>query len=127
MALEFAADRGVVDSYPFPLGDGDPAILDWAPLLEAIITDQRAGVETGVIAARFHNALVDAIVTVAERTGLAHVALSGGVFQNDLLVTRAAAALRNAGFEVLLHRRVPANDGGIALGQIAIAVATTGP
>jgi hydrogenase maturation protein HypF len=84
-------------------------------------------VETGVIAARFHNALVDAIVTVAERTGLAHVALSGGVFQNDLLVTRAAAALRNAGFEVLLHRRVPANDGGIALGQIAIAVATTGP
>ena len=76
-----------------------------------------------VMAARFHNALIDAIVAVALAIGEPRVAFSGGCFQNRLLVERAARRLRQAGFEVILHRQVPPNDGGISLGQIAVASA----
>jgi hydrogenase maturation protein HypF len=62
-------------------------------------------------------------VEVARRVGCPRVALTGGCFQNKLLTERAAAALRREGFEVLLHREVPPNDGGICLGQAAVAAA----
>lgn len=76
-----------------------------------------------MMAARFHNALVEAIVAIAGAVGEARVALSGGCFQNRWLAQRAARRLREAGHEALLHRQVPANDGGISLGQIAVAAA----
>jgi hydrogenase maturation protein HypF len=76
-----------------------------------------------VIAARFHNALVEAIVAVASSVGVERVALTGGCFQNRLLVERAARRLGAAGFEVLLHREVPPGDGGISLGQVVVAAA----
>ena len=76
-----------------------------------------------MMAARFHNALVRAIVATAQEIGEERVALTGGCFQNRLLVERTARRLRTAGFEVLLHRQVPPNDGGISLGQIAVAAA----
>ena len=81
----------------------------------------------GVIAARFHNSLVrllaDACDLIRERTGLALVALSGGVMQNALLFTRMHRALAERGFEVLAHTLTPPNDGFISLGQVAVAAA----
>jgi hydrogenase maturation protein HypF len=150
MALEFAADGREGGAYPFGLTtpapalracdgrrcgeDGGrrteeqdaPSVLDWQPMIEAILADLRAGVEQGIIAARFHNALVDAIIAVARSVGQSRVALTGGCFQNRLLTERAAERLERAGFEVLLHRLVPPNDGGISLGQIAVAAARLG-
>jgi hydrogenase maturation protein HypF len=83
----------------------------------------RRAVPASIMAARFHNALVEAIVAVAQTAGQPRVALSGGCFQNRLLTERAALRLRAAGFEVVLHRLVPPNDGCISLGQVAVAAA----
>ena len=99
--------------------------IDWQPMAEAMIEDSRRGVDVGIIAARFHNALVEAILAVAKAVGEPKVALTGGCFQNRLLTERASQRLREAGFDVLLHRQVPPNDGGISLGQIAVAAART--
>jgi len=120
MALELAAERTVRSSYSIALNDG---VLDWRPLIRETLEDLRRGTATGTIAARFHNALVNAILAVAQRSGQTTVALSGGCFQNRLLVERVSRRLGEAGFEVLVHRNVPPNDGGIALGQIAVASA----
>jgi len=124
MQLEHAVDAAVTDAYPLPIAPGtDTLVLDWGPLVEAVLSDGRAGAATGTVAARFHNALVVAMVEVATRAGERRVALTGGCFQNRLLTESAVARLEGAGFEVLVHRRVPANDGGISLGQIAVAAA----
>jgi hydrogenase maturation protein HypF len=142
IALEHVADVHVQDSYPIdfveqgaqgreqgsrkdaPLLTSDlrppSSILDWHPLIFAILADLDQNVPIPTIAARFHNALVDAILAVAQHVGEPHVALSGGVFQNRLLVVQTCQRLRENGFEVILHRQVPPNDGGISLGQIAI-------
>jgi hydrogenase maturation protein HypF len=79
-----------------------------------------------VIAARVHNALVGAVTLQAELVGCANVALTGGCFQNVILTERTAAALRRRGFNVLLHRQVPPNDGGVSFGQVVIAAARLG-
>ncbi|NOX62790.1 MAG: carbamoyltransferase HypF [Chloroflexi bacterium] len=122
MALEFATDPAHEDAYPLPLSEvGPPWVLDWRPLLSAVLADLRSGAPTPTIAARFHNALIEAILATARRTGEPRVALSGGCFQNRILTERAAQRLRAAGFEVILHRQVPPNDGGVSLGQIAVA------
>jgi hydrogenase maturation protein HypF len=98
-------------------------ILDWQPLIEAVLDDMERGMAKSVIAARFHNALVNAIVEVDCLAGVEQVALSGGCFQNRLLTERATQRLGQVGFKVLLHRQVPPNDGCIALGQVAVAAA----
>jgi hydrogenase maturation protein HypF len=77
------------------------------------------------MAARFHNAAVAGMVAVAQAVGEPVVALSGGCFQNRRLTEQAAAQLRKVGFRVLLHRQVPPNDGGISLGQVAVAASQT--
>ena len=119
MELEFAAETGDSGSaYPIPL---DGPVLDWAPMLGAVLDDRRAGVDVARIAASFHNALAGAAVAVARRTEIDRVALSGGCFQNAVLTTAVVAGLESAGFTVIRHQRVPPNDGGIALGQ---AIAT---
>uniref|UniRef100_UPI0010415FDE Kae1-like domain-containing protein n=1 Tax=Actinomadura roseirufa TaxID=2094049 RepID=UPI0010415FDE len=96
-----------------------------ADLVGAVVADLRAGVPAPAIAARFHNGVaaltVDAAVRVRDATGLRTVALSGGVFQNMLLLERAVTGLTDAGFDVLTHHRVPPNDGGVSLGQAAVA------
>jgi hydrogenase maturation protein HypF len=129
MALEHAACQVAADDpYPLPVAaerDG-PARLDWRPLVTAVLDDLRRGAGPGVVGARFHAALVEAIVAIARRTGVARVALSGGCFQNRLLLEGASERLEAAGFTVLLHRQVPPNDGGIALGQVLVAAASLG-
>jgi hydrogenase maturation protein HypF len=100
-----------------------PLVLDWRPLVETVLADLRVGIKPGIVAARFHNALVQASVSMAQITGEPFVALSGGCFQNRLLTERAAELLRRVGFQVLLHSQVPPNDGGISLGQVAVAAA----
>ncbi|MBI4613549.1 MAG: carbamoyltransferase HypF [Planctomycetes bacterium] len=122
MAVEFAmegAPRG--EAYEIPLSAGRPAVGDWGPMLLAILADRDRGVPAGTISIRFHEALVSLAVAIARRAGLPRVVLSGGTFQNLYLATRIRAALEAEGFEVHTHARVPANDGGLALGQILVA------
>ena len=127
LCLEALAARvaGPATAYPFPVEDGDPLRLEWRPLVRAVVADVRGGVEAAVIAARFHETVVGAIATACTRlraaTGISTVGLTGGVFQNVILVRRAVAALEAAGFAVLLHGRVPPNDGGLAVGQAVLA------
>lgn len=96
----------------YPLTDGD-----WAPLISTVMDDKRARVSPSAIAAKFHNALVNWIVEVADRTGIKQIVLSGGVFQNRYLTERSATVLESCGYTVYTHHQVPPNDGGIALGQ----------
>ena len=102
-----------------------PAMIDPGPVLAAIVCDLRAGTPTGVIGAKFHRAVADLIVDLAgtEDTGGQPIALSGGVFQNALLLRRSLNGLQNMGFQVITHRHVPPNDGGIALGQLLVGTA----
>jgi hydrogenase maturation protein HypF len=120
MALEAAADPHEDEAWPLPLvpREGAPAVLDWEPLLHALLEDLGHRVNAGRLAARFHNSLVDGIARTAAAAGEASVALTGGCFQNRLLLERAAERLSALGFKVLLHREVPPNDGGISLGQV---------
>jgi hydrogenase maturation protein HypF len=98
-------------------------VLNWGSLIEAVLEDLQRGVKPGIIAGRFHNALAEAILSVAQAVGERRVALTGGCFQNHLLTERATRRLSGAGFQVLLHRQVPPNDGGISLGQVVVAAA----
>lgn len=111
-------------AYAFDIVADDPALVDPAPVLRAVIDDQRAAVPPGVIGARFHQAVADLVVRLAEleseAAGIRVVALSGGVFQNALLLRLTLSGLHAKGFEVITHRRVPPNDGGIALGQLLV-------
>jgi hydrogenase maturation protein HypF len=100
--------------------------LDWRPLLAALLADRARGVAAPALAARFHAALAAAAAAVARAVGAGRVALTGGCFQNRRLTREVAARLAGTGCEILLHRRVPANDGGIALGQVAVARARAG-
>jgi hydrogenase maturation protein HypF len=96
-------------------------ILDWAPMIEAILSDVQNSVAIGRISAKFHNALAEAVVTVAKRTGERRVVLSGGCFQNRYLTEQTVRRLLAEGFQPYWHQRVPPNDGGIALGQVVAA------
>jgi hydrogenase maturation protein HypF len=125
MMLEYAVDETVTGAYPLPIHDSQPLVLDWGALLEALLADLRRGAAVGVMAARFHNALVEGIVAVARTLGVECAALSGGCFQNRILLERAYHRLTEAGIRVYVHQRVPPNDGGIALGQVAVAANRT--
>jgi len=101
---------------------GQPALIDATPVVRAVVHDQREGVPAAMIGARFHCAVADLIVDLAreERDASQTIALSGGVFQNALLLQLASKRLQANGFDVITHRFVPPNDGGIALGQLLV-------
>ena len=101
---------------------GQPALIDATPVVRAVVHDQREGVPAAMIGARFHCAVADLIVDLArgERDASQTIALSGGVFQNALLLQLASKRLQVNGFDVITHRFVPPNDGGIALGQLLV-------
>ncbi|MBN2085673.1 MAG: carbamoyltransferase HypF [Anaerolineales bacterium] len=122
---ELARGRiGAEGEYPFAIDGENIRVRD---LLAAVTRDVRAGESAGCIGARFHNTVrsiaVKSAQTVRAARGIRGVALSGGVWQNALFLQLAVDALQEAGFEVYTHRRVPANDGGLALGQAAVAAA----
>ncbi|MCR4420767.1 MAG: carbamoyltransferase HypF [Clostridia bacterium] len=111
-----------LEPYPYSFAGEE---LDLEPTVSALWEDYRAGTEKAKVAKRFHDTLVCLLVEAAERarqeTGLHKVALSGGTWQNRYLLSRVEAELANHGFAVLTHRLVPANDGGLALGQALVA------
>ncbi|MGF6812952.1 hydrogenase maturation protein HypF [Paraburkholderia sp. Clong3] len=124
MAVEFAAQRALRSvslAAPRLSEDASGLVLDWRPMLAAVVAACRDGVPTPSVAAALHDALAEAIVSVATRVGLERVLLSGGCFQNARLVERAVERLREAGFDPYWHRRIPPNDGGIAVGQAVFA------
>jgi len=132
--LEMLADEREDGFYPASLNpentDQGTLILDTLAIFRGVLQDYWSGVDVAKIAARFHNSLVrllaDACKRLRERTGLELVALSGGVFQNALMLLRLSQLLTEMGFEVLTHALTPPNDGCISLGQIAVAGARLG-
>jgi hydrogenase maturation protein HypF len=92
-------------------------IVDWRPALDAVLSDVASGVEAGAMAESLHNGLAAAVAEVACRVGQHRVVLTGGCFQNARLTQATVTALQGAGLDAFWHRRVPPNDGGIALGQ----------
>ncbi|HEV8424319.1 MAG TPA: carbamoyltransferase HypF [Actinomycetes bacterium] len=127
--LEQLADPGETAAYPARVAgtgaDGGPLRLVGSDLVRAVVEQLEAGVAAPLIAARFHNGLAAATIAACQAlrdaTGLETAALSGGVFQNLLLLERVTTGLERRGFRVLVHARVPPNDGGISLGQAAVA------
>jgi hydrogenase maturation protein HypF len=123
--LERLAAEDVTDGYPAAVGSG---VIGAGDLVRAVVADLRRGVDPAVVAARFHHGLAAALVAAA--TGAARdrgrdtVALSGGVFQNQLLLAAVRTGCEAVGLRVLVHSRLPCNDGGISLGQVAVAAAT---
>lgn len=120
--LEALADPQEMGSYPFQI-EGE--IINPAPVWQALLDEWHSGAAVPTLAARFHNSVVRLVIEVCEivrrESGCRSAALSGGVWQNRFLLERAVPALRAAGFNVLLHRRTPPNDGCIALGQVMVA------
>jgi hydrogenase maturation protein HypF len=150
MALEFIADQETKDAYPLHIEESTlvsnsvyaPSIntrirahtqrpglpnsnvrftLNPQEMLEQILMDVAQGVTAPIVAAKFHNGLVDAVLRIAAKLGTTTVALTGGCFQNRLLTERCRAALTKYSCRVLTHRQVSPNDGGLALGQLAVA------
>jgi hydrogenase maturation protein HypF len=126
--LEMIAAPAEEGCYPAPLQvEGETLVMDTPALFREVVEDYWAGTGVAKIAARFHNSLVRLIaavcIRVREQTGLKLAALSGGVFQNALMFNQLRRSLAELGFEVLCHTQVPPNDGGISLGQVAVAAA----
>jgi hydrogenase maturation protein HypF len=132
IALETAASRASgsrhapeSESYAFDIDGSDPMVLDLRATIRAISNDIAGHKPAEAIAAKFHNTLASAIVEICCRIrksdGLDRVCLSGGTFQNHFLLKSTIIGLRRSGFAVFLHALIPANDGGIALGQAVIA------
>jgi hydrogenase maturation protein HypF len=123
--LEAIAVAGLEGQYPFEISERDAWEIDLRPAIESIVRDVQADRPVGHIAALFHNTVAAIVVEVCRRLRAAErldrVCLSGGTFQNSYLLERTVAGLRSSGLEVLLHAKVPPNDGGISLGQAVIA------
>lgn len=119
--LEHDEDR-VFEPYPYEIKKG---ILLPGPMLAEIVKEKLAGAPVEIISTRFHNTLAELILksvaVVSSTTGLKNVVLSGGTWQNQYLFRRTRNLLESNGCQVIYHRQVPANDGGIALGQAMIA------
>ena len=123
-AIEFEAAAGIAEEEPYPFEIGQTTV-GVKPAIRALIADTLAGIPVSVISGRFHNGLAkmvaDACYRLRSETSINEVFLSGGVWQNITLLRRTLSLLRKADFQVYIHRAVPTNDGGLSLGQAAIA------
>jgi hydrogenase maturation protein HypF len=129
--LEACADTSTDGTYSFDTREedgGSPTVIEYEPVLRAILDDLAAGAGAPAISMRFHRAVIDVTVEVAARAaadaGTRHVALSGGVFMNRILLAGVMRGLESRGLTPLIHRDLPVNDGGISYGQAVIANAT---
>ena len=118
-------DSEKVYKYNLNKPDDGSIEIDVRPMILEIVMDLRKGVQKSAISGMFHSTIADIILNVCilqhETSGLDRVVLSGGVFQNAVLLERSITKLETAGFEVFTHHSVPTNDGGISLGQAMIA------
>lgn len=128
--LELAAQGITGELLPYQLSQGRPAILDFLPAFHAITQGLRNGASRGYLAASFHLTVADGAVKMVQQisrcTGITKVVCSGGVFQNITLLTQIFRMLEKDSFSVYVHRNVPSNDGGLALGQAVIAARKAG-
>jgi hydrogenase maturation protein HypF len=137
MELEFAiGDEKIEEAYPFRISHSEATIdsssqskiqnpkskivVDWEPMVLAVLDDMRRTVPVSIVSAKFHNTLAKIIVDIARRVGEERVVLTGGCFQNRYLTERAIKRLQADGVRSYWHQRVPPNDGGIALGQLFV-------
>ena len=130
MELEMISGEETTQIYEYEWTVGDMNIIDPAPIIRGIVRDMGKGVQTSVISTRFHGTLIrmfsDLCEVVRIDTGLNRVALSGGVFQNEIMLTGLIRGLEQRNFQVFTHHLVPPNDGGLSLGQAMIAAAVFG-
>lgn len=122
MRLEAAIDTTEKEAYPFTIENS----IDTGGIIRGIVEDLDSKVEVARIAARFHNSVINIIFAAAEglaKSGIRKIVMSGGSFQNKYLLENAENGLRERGFEVYTPENIPANDGGLALGQLVIAAA----
>jgi len=125
MELEFAVGKDEEQEYPFEISNPETSdhhagmVVDWEPLIRAILQDVQEGISPSRISRRFHDTLVKIIIAVARQAAEERVVLTGGCFQNKFLLEHAVQKLEHEGFRPYWHQRVPPSDGGIALGQIA--------
>jgi hydrogenase maturation protein HypF len=121
MKLEALATASTGESYPFTAGN----VIGLRDTVRAIVEDLLAGRDKMTIATKLHNTIImiifDTVVSIRKQEGISKVALSGGVFQNSVLLTGVLKKLREDNFEVFTHAALPSNDGGISLGQLAVA------
>lgn len=121
MKLEFAVDKNESGKYHFELKENGKFIIDWQAMIESIIDDRKKGVDVTNISTKYHNTLSEIILYISEILSEEKVVLSGGCFQNLYLTEKTVELLENKNHKVYVHQRIPPNDGGIALGQIAAA------
>jgi len=125
-AIEMEARVDAKEEGTYPL-DVAHDVIDARPLIRAVVSDLRAGAPVETMAARFHNSIVQVTIRICRSMradyGINQVSLSGGVWQNMVLLDRTVRLLNKEGFELLLHRHVPANDGGVAFGQAVVGLA----
>ncbi|MDI6766475.1 MAG: carbamoyltransferase HypF [Bacteroidota bacterium] len=139
MELEWAiGDKQMDETYKFRISDfarlpkrsgvqgfridKNEIIIDWSDIFHGVINDAKNGLDISNISTKLHNTLIEIIVDIAKRIGEKRVVLSGGCFQNKYLTERTVRRLEEEGFKPYWHQRVPPNDGGISLGQIAAAM-----
>ncbi len=125
MNLEMIAVDRVEKSYNYDLECQETCLILWQPLIRGVVQDMQKGVSTAIISAKFHATVTKMFCEVCEiirkRSDVNRVALSGGVFQNTLLLTGVMRLLQKNGFQVYTHQITPCNDGGLSLGQALIA------
>ena len=125
MELEMAADLSETGAYEYAVPQGNRLEIPLEPIIRGIVEDIQRQAHPSEISGKFHNTLIrlftDVCMGIRRQRGFAQVALSGGVFQNAIMLAGLTTDLENKGFEVLSHTQVPSSDGGIALGQAVVA------
>jgi len=124
MRLESIIDDEIWEKYPYEMKD----IICFDQTIRNIVDDVLNHIAPPVISAKFHNTIIDVVrefaIHASQKSGINKVVLSGGVFQNRYLLTKTEKVLKEKNFDVYTHIKVPSNDGGLSLGQLAIAAAT---
>jgi hydrogenase maturation protein HypF len=123
MRLEATCNSEVRDAYRLYIGNETPFEIDWRPMVRELVADLALGVPVGTIAMKFHRAIAECIATVGFRYPELPIVLAGGVFQNRVLVELVEKQLRDRERSYTMSCKIPPNDGGLAIGQLAIASA----